>query len=272
MRALLTEGSLLRSEVRDLFEQKNTTSTPDMLSSVERMLTLDFFNARRRKELGNIALIRIEGDVITLDPSFSGLYHAYVDSGDRDYNAQSFKAHVDDILETSLYLNRAEHSWDGNLVVGNRYSRKDVCRLLLWESNQESTIYGYKIDKMTSTCPIFVTYDKNPEVSASTKYQDAFHGPSMMKWYSRSGRTLQSAELQPIINHGVPLFLFVKKSDAEGNEFYYLGTAESRDAEQTTMPGESERDHNVVTMGLKLDSPVEQGLYDYLVDSGRVPS
>lgn len=53
------------------------------------------------------------------------------------------------------------------MKVGLRYSRKDVCKMLGFDSNQESTIYGYKVDKTTKTCPIFVTYKKDEDISAS---------------------------------------------------------------------------------------------------------
>lgn len=271
LQTLLERGEMSRGEFTQLLEQHGTTSSLEVRTSAERMLTLDFFSRRRRQQLGDISFIHVDGDTLSLDPRFAGLYFAYADEGDRAYTAQSFRAHVDDILKTSLHLNREHHSWQGELLVGNRYSRKDACRLLLWNTNQESTIYGYKVDKATSTCPIFVTYDKDPDVSASVRYLDEFHSPSLMTWYSRSDRTLQSNELQPIIHQQVPLHLFVKKSDAEGIDFFYLGTASSRSPQQTTMPGDDRKTHDVVTMGLKLDSPVELGLYEYLVDSGKLP-
>ncbi len=270
LQELLEKRCLSREDFRELLDKQRTTSTPEIRSSVERVLTLDFFGSRRRQQLGGISLVNVEGDTLTLDPRFADLYFAYSAAGDRSYTAQSFRAHVDDILKTSLHLNREHHSWEGELLVGNRYSRKDACRLLLWNTNQESTIYGYKVDKVTSTCPIFVTYDKDPDVAASVRYLDEFQSPSLMKWYSRSDRTLESNELQPIINDQVPLHLFVKKSDSDGLDFFYLGRATSKQPEQTTMPGADKRTHDVVTMGLKLESPVELGLYEYLVDSGTV--
>ncbi|AWB81163.1 DUF3427 domain-containing protein [Corynebacterium yudongzhengii] len=270
LQKLLTDREITREEFSQLLDDADTAANPEVLSSVERMLTLEFFSTRRRKAPGDIAIIRIKGDVISLDPEFAGLYFAYAASDDRAYTSQSFRAHVDDIVDTSLFLTQAEHSWRGELLVGNRYSRKDVCRLLLWDRNEESTMYGYKVDKATSTCPIFVTYDKHPDVPASTRYLDSFVSPSVMNWYSRSGRTLESNELQPILGGEVALHLFVKKSDAEGTDFFYLGEAESKDPEQTTMRGEGGREHDVVTMNLELDSPVELGLYRYLVDTGVV--
>lgn len=271
LQALIEDGELTDEKFRELLVEHKTTSSVEVRSSVERMLTLTFFSSRRRKQLGDISLIRVEDGTLSLDPQFADLYFAYSDSGDRSYTAQSFRSHVDDILRTSLFLTREYHSWDGELLIGNRYSRKDACRLLLWNTNQESTIYGYKVDKATSTCPIFVTYDKDPDVAASVRYLDEFESPSHMKWYSRSDRTLQSSELRPIIQQEVPLHLFVKKSDSEGLDFFYLGPATSKNSVQTTMPGEDEQFHDVVTMDLRLHSPVEQSLYEYLVDSGTIP-
>ena len=50
-----------------------------------------------------------------------------------------------------------EHDED-NLVLYQKYSRKDVCRLLNWEKDDSATIFGYRIKH--NTCPIFVTYEK----------------------------------------------------------------------------------------------------------------
>ena len=270
LQALLTHRSLSRHEFRDLLEGAETTFSPEVISSTERVLTLQFFTSRRRDQYGGIRFLEVDGDQYRIDSTFEELYFAYKDDGDRDYTAQSFRAHVDDILDTSLALNRQYHSWRGDLVVGNLYGRRDVCRLLQWERNEESTMYGYRVDKATSTCPIFVTYNKDPEVAASVRYEDEFLSANLLKWYSKSDRTLDSKELKPIIRGQVPLHLFVKKSDSDGNSFYYLGLAESGTPQQTTMPGEDDREHDVVTMGLKLQSPVERGLYDYLTNDGVV--
>src|SRR5690625_7059233 len=72
----------------------------------------------------------------------------------------TFLMHVHDIVDTSLYLARHRYHWSSSLLVGEHYSRKDACRLLNWKKNEQSTIYGYKVDDVTNTCPIFVSYDK----------------------------------------------------------------------------------------------------------------
>lgn len=78
----------------------------------------------------------------------------------------------------------------------------------------------------------------------------------------------RSKELQPIPGNQVDLHAFVKKSDAEGKVSFYLGEAESTNAQQSTMAGKDDAPLDVVTMELEFDSPIERGLYDYLVDDG----
>ena len=122
---------------------------------------------------------------------------------------------------------------------GRQYSRKEVTRLLCWPRKWTSTLYGYRVNKITGTCPIFVTLHKAEHVSASTAYEDALLDRSNLRWYTRSRRTLQSPEVRAIVDREVVVHVFVKKDDAEGADFYYLGEAVAHDAGrqrcQTTM-------------------------------------
>jgi len=105
-----------------------------------------------------------------------------------------------------------------------KYTRKDACRLLNWDKEEQSTIYGYKIKHQT--CPIFVTYHKGEDVEASVNYGDSFINPEVFHWYTRSRRTTKSEEVRKIIEaqeREIDIHLFVKKDDDEGGDFYYLG-------------------------------------------------
>lgn len=139
-----------------------------------------------------------------------------------------------------------------------------MCRLLNWQNNEYSTIYGYKVDYTSHSCPIFITYHKSDEVAASTRYEDELLDHSTLRWFTRSKRTLQSAEVRAISENQVPLHLFAKKSDAEGIGFHYLGKASSRTAAQEKMLDDKGKSLDVVTMNLKLETPVEESLYSYL--------
>ncbi len=84
-----------------------------------------------------------------------------------------------------------------------------------------------------------------------------------MQWYTRSRRTLRSEEVAAIVEHRAKTFVFAKKDDAEGSDFYFLGSAESSNAEQTTMRGENGEELDVVRMHLTFDQPIESAVYDY---------
>jgi hypothetical protein len=149
-------------------------------------------------------------------------------------------------------------------IVGGQYSRKEVTRLLGLPRKWTSTLYGYKVDPESKTCPIFVTLHKSDDISASTAYQDELVDPSHLRWFTRSRRTLQSDEVRRIVNNEVDLYVFVKKDDAEGTEFFYLGQADSRNAEQTHMSGKNQEQLDVVTMNLHFEKAIDNALYDYL--------
>ena len=55
----------------------------------------------------------------------------------------------------------------------------------------------------------------------------------------------------------------MKKDDAEGSDFYYLGQRHTIDAEQTTMPDSKGQPLDVVRMLLRFEEPIESALFDY---------
>lgn len=91
-----------------------------------------------------------------------------------------------------------------------------MCKLLNWHNDESSTMYGYKTKYYT--CPIFITYHKNDEVESSVDYGDEFLNQDVLKWYTRSNRTLKSKEVQTIIDakeNNIDVHIFVKKDDDE---------------------------------------------------------
>ncbi|MCS5478933.1 DEAD/DEAH box helicase [Corynebacterium sp. YIM 101645] len=265
LQQLLDRTALTRSEFSELLESKGAKSDDLTLDSVENILSLSFYTDAQIKKFGGSPLIVANPNGYQLSSTFRRLYEATPSPG--CIPEESFQEHVNDIIKTGLFLSRERGYWSGDLKAGSMYSRREVCRLLNWPKNHESTLYGYKRDDVSSTCPIFVTYHKDEDVTESTKYGDEFISPQAMHWYSRSKRTLHSNELKPIINNEDDLHLFVKKDDAEGKDFYYLGRVQSSNHEDQKMPGGEGSMLDVVTMDLNLVSPVEQSLYEYLVRS-----
>ncbi|MEX3505371.1 DUF3427 domain-containing protein, partial [Corynebacterium sp. LK2510] len=200
------------------------------------------------------------GGVFRINDELWDTYHSY--AGDHVQPEISFRAHMDDAIETGLLLNRKHYRGSDQLVFGKMYTRKDVSRLLNWTKNLESTIYGYRVDRDSKTCPIFVTYHKDANVSESIRYEDSLLDPSTMRWFSRHGRTLRSAELQPILHGEVILHIFVKREDADGVAFHYLGEAVATDAQNATMPSESGSALDVVVTNLKLRRPIPSDMFE----------
>lgn len=104
-----------------------------------------------------------------------------------------------------------------DLVLYQKYTYEDVCRLLNWEQNEVPlNIGGYKFDKKTKTFPVFINYDKSENISDTTKYEDHFIPGSRDRLIaiSKSGRTLKSEDVQNFLKakeRGIQVELFVRK-------------------------------------------------------------
>jgi len=147
-----------------------------------------------------------------------------------------------------------------NLVLYQKYSRKDVCRLLNWEQDDSSTLYGYKIKY--GTCPIFVTYDKKDDISESTKYNDKFIDPKNFSWMTRSSGNWrqESDELMKFESTGLKIYLFIKKSDGEGTDFYYMGKIKPITATETI----NTNGKPIMNIKFELEHTVRDDIYDYI--------
>src|SRR5690606_5626145 len=126
-----------------------------------------------------------------------------------------FKSNIVDIIETGLALSDKRYDWESRFKIGEKYSRKDAARLLAFEGDYSSTIYGYRTDVATKTCSIFVTYHKDDSISQSTQYGDHFVDQSIFHWFSRSHPTLHTDEVRRVLDPDFEKHLFVKKDDAE---------------------------------------------------------
>ena len=158
---------------------------------------------------------------------------------------------------------------NSDLVLYQKYTYEDVCRLLNWENNEVPlNIGGYKYDKKTKTFPVFINYEKADDISATTKYEDHFVSNRTLIAISKSGRNKESEGVQNFLyaeQRGIRVELFVRKNkdDKISKEFYYLGpmTASGR-AEEFTMNG---TDKTAVEIEWFLKEPVRDDIYEYIV-------
>ena len=114
-----------------------------------------------------------------------------------------------------------------------------------------------------------MNYKKNENISSTTKYEDKFVSPSKFEWMSKNKRRLTSPDVIAIrdaISNNTRLPLFIKKSNDEGLEFYFMGDVTPIDEsfEETMLKDDNDNDVSVVKIDFKMNTTVEDGIYDYL--------
>lgn len=250
LKILLEKGEIPRSEFKQILTMKQLGTSEQLFKSIENCLNYNFFVKRDQEKYGLSTLNIIEDNTYQLSSDFT------------QFLTEEYKKFILDIIQTGL--ERSQKYPQEPLTVGEKYSRKDAVRLLNWDKDESSTVYGYKVKH--GTCPIFVTYHKDDDITETTQYQDGFLSNKVFHWYSRSNRSFKSKEVAEIMQSnqtGLALHLFVKKEDGEGSDFYYLGPVsylEDSAIETRMQDGKTP----VVTMNFELANEVSSTLYDYL--------
>lgn len=225
----------------------------ELTKSALRTLTFQFLTEAERSRYGT--------SPVTLDAD--GRYRLADGFRTAMEENRDFHNEVHDLLWTARVIIPRKYGDAEPFKVGRQYSRKDASRLLRWRSNMMGTIFGYKVDSDTGTCPIFVTYHKAEDVTASTQYEDQLIDTRTMTWFTRSRRTLDSAEVKAIVSNAVEIDVFAKKDDNDGTDFFYLGRARATNPFQTSMFDKNNESIPVVRVTLRFDDPIPQGLFDY---------
>lgn len=179
---------------------------------------------------------------------------------------------VKELVEFGIFRynrNFSRRYQDTNFVLYQKYTYEDACRLLNWENNEVPlNIGGYKYDKKTKTFPVFINYDKSEEISDTTKYEDHFVDANTLIAISKSGRSLESEDVQNFLHakeREIDVHLFVRKNkdDKISKEFYYLGRMyASGKAEEFHMANTTK---TAVEMEWMLDTPVREDIYQYII-------
>lgn len=159
---------------------------------------------------------------------------------------------------------------DTDLVLNAKYSYEEVCCLLGWDKNVNGqNIGGYKYDAKTNTYPVFINYEKAPDISDSIKYEDRFVSEKKIVAISKQPRTLESPEIKRLKGwpeNGMRTYLFVRKNKDDkdgGKEFYFLGEMHpTQEYAPITIAGKS-----AVEITYELDHAVDRSLYNYLTSN-----
>jgi len=172
-------------------------------------------------------------------------------------------------IDFGIYRNKRDYSIryaDTFFSLNAKYTYEDVCRIMCWEKGEVAqNIGGYKYDEKTKTYPIFINYDK-AEDEGVINYRDRFVSPNTLIALSKKKRTIESKDVFTAVNAdvlGVDMQLFVRKNkdDRNSKEFYYLGRIHATgETSNVTVD-----DQKAVEIVYKLDTPVNESLYEYLV-------
>jgi superfamily II DNA or RNA helicase len=183
-----------------------------------------------------------------------------------------FRRQMTEVVKFGLFRNKKYfgHRYkDTSFCLYEKYTYEDVCRLLDWEKSEVSlNIGGYKYDKNTQTYPVFINYEKNDNISATTRYEDRFIDEGTLIAISKSGRTSKSEDVKAAIeadHRGIKMDLFVRKNkdDHTSKEFYYLGRLHATGTTTDFVMPETTK--TAVEITYKLETPVRQDIYEYLV-------
>jgi superfamily II DNA or RNA helicase/HKD family nuclease len=251
---LITDNTVNYHDYINRLKELNCAIDKSTLDSVIRIFDLSFYTQGPKSKYGS------EPIIIFKDNYFSFNEKINTSLGVNPY----FRFLVLDIIKCAFVKNK-DYQCDKQLTLYKKYTRKDACRLLNWHQDESSTIYGYKTKH--NTCAIFVTYHKSDEVDESIAYGDEFLSQNVLRWFTRSNRTLDSAEVQTIINaveNNIDINIFVKKDNDEGGDFYYIGKAQpDKDSVLQTVMNDEQR-KPVVRMNMILEQSVERKLYYYI--------
>jgi len=188
---------------------------------------------------------------------------------------ENFKNHLIDNINYSILKFEGKFSFKNYIngfILYNKYSRKDVFRVLNWGKNPlAQNVGGYLFNTERTNCAIFVTYHKNDDLSNEVKYEERFLNPVEFEWMSKTDRYLTSPEIISMLDYttALRLPLFVQKSNDEGIKFYYLGDMVPiiKTITETRIKNKKGIMVPVVIIKFKLSHPVEDSLYKYLTNN-----
>lgn len=230
--------------------------------NIINVMTNEFPTSAAKKTYAQCVFLEKEGNDYCASRSFMKM----LDNPD-------FRSILEELLDFGIARykeNYSNHYQDTDLVLYQKYTYEDACRLLNWERNEVPlNIGGYKYDKKTKTFPIFINYDKQDNISDTTKYEDHFVSASRLIAISKSGRSLDSEDVQNFLKareRGIDVHLFVRKNkdDKISKEFYYLGRViATGNKKEFTMPN---TDKTAVEIEWALETSVREDIYEYIVN------
>lgn len=265
---VLAVESLLKAQgdVRTDWEQRylqfhQFAATEQLTKSVALFLECDFWltDSERRKHSDAVLIDNIDGQW-TMSQS---LQKALVDN-------PGLSDEIMDLLSLAKYRFTKSYSdryKQFDLVLYQKYTYDDVCRLLNWTKNLNgASIGGYVYRSETKHLPVFINYDKAEDAIA---YHDRFNSPTELIALSKKPRKIDSPDADHIYKRTEAdqdnrIFLFVRKNkdDKEAKAFYFLGEVHAVGEPHPVLIGKDQE--NAFEITYHLEHPVSNEIYQYI--------
>lgn len=181
-----------------------------------------------------------------------------------------FFSYIKDLIDISQARFRdvyADKPREDQFVLYEKYSRRDVCQLLNETRDLSSTMYGMK--RIGEDACIFVTYHKQEDqtgkeyLEGKPDYADEFVNNQIFMWDSQMGKGPDSAYMREVLQ-AKRRRLFVKKSDSEGVDFYYMGLFDVMEAKAGEKRDNHGKMRTITKVTARMHREVREDLLDYL--------
>lgn len=259
LRILIDEPALTDLWQSLLAKRYGVISDEHSIQNVEEVLAGKFFRGERFQV--SLAIRTSHGFKLS---------HLFEDA----LSDNTFHEAIEELLDFGIYRYIKDYSKpyaETQFNLYKKYTYSEVCWLLGWRKEEVSlNIGGYKYDSYSKTYPVFINYEKEEDIAATTRYEDRFTDPSSLTAISKSRRTIDSDDVQNAVHsqeRGIlmPLFVRKNKDDQTSKEFYFLGTMHHNGHLHQFIMNDTE-DVTAVEIGYRLDTPVESNLYEYITE------
>ena len=125
--------------------------TENCAENVVNIMTNEFPTSAAKKTYASCVFLEKEGKDYRVSENFEKMLE----------NREFYKI-LEEVVEFGIaryQMNYSKTYQDTDLVLYQKYTYEDACRLLNWERNEVPlNIGGYKYDKKTKTFPVFINY------------------------------------------------------------------------------------------------------------------
>ena len=263
LKEIIQNNTLEIDDLENILENNyNITNNKISIKSALRVLNKSFYKPREYNLYKKAMFINITENNIIITDKFKKLLEK-----------NEFRENMFDLIKLGLkqYCDKyIQHIDNMNFKLYEKYSREDIARLLNWP--EKDAIYGYVIKnniEAEKRCPFCVTFDIRENSVESTKYVNKLYDNQTLSWMATSSRTFESKDIREIMDYeknNMKFYLFMKKNNDEGKEFYYMGPIIPTEPTETKVKDKDNVLRDTVSFKLKLKYPIREDIYEYFIN------